>query len=158
MLLGVAVGVIREPGRYRRWLWVVCAGAGVIGLINTTADVLSESSGTPVKVAPVLEALGSHVPLALAYAAGLLAWRRPARSDAWTRPVAAAGRMALSNYLAQSLVFGAVFYGYGFGLFGRLAPAPRLRSALRFTRASCGSASGGCADIFSDPSNGCGAR
>jgi uncharacterized protein len=32
--------------------------------------------------------------------------------------------MALSNYLAQSVVLGFVFYGYGLGLFGKLGSAP----------------------------------
>jgi uncharacterized protein len=31
--------------------------------------------------------------------------------------------MALSNYLAQSILFGLFFYGFGFGLFGRLGSA-----------------------------------
>jgi uncharacterized protein len=34
--------------------------------------------------------------------------------------VAAAGRAAFTNYLGASLVATAIFYGYGFGLFGRL--------------------------------------
>jgi uncharacterized protein len=31
--------------------------------------------------------------------------------------------MALTNYLLQSIVLGFVFYGYGFGLFGRIGSA-----------------------------------
>jgi uncharacterized protein len=125
MLVGVAVwraGVIREPRRYRSLLWAVCLGAGVIGILNTTAHVLSQSAGKAVKVAPFLEVVGTDVPLAFAYAAALLAWRRSARAAAFTAPVAAAGRMALSNYLMQSIVFALLFYGYGLQLFGRLDP------------------------------------
>jgi uncharacterized protein len=40
------------------------------------------------------------------------------------RPFAALGRMAFTNYIAQSLIFGLLFFGYGFGQFGRWHPAP----------------------------------
>jgi uncharacterized protein len=126
MLLGVALwrfGVIRKPQAYRTALRAVCLGAGTIGLINTTAAVLSESTGREIQVPWQVQALGSNVPLALAYAAALLAWRPSESSRAITGPVAAAGRMALTNYLSQSLVFALLFYGFGLGLFGRLAPA-----------------------------------
>jgi uncharacterized protein len=36
----------------------------------------------------------------------------------FTRPVAAVGQMALTNYLMQSLICTTLFYGHGFGLFG----------------------------------------
>ena len=36
------------------------------------------------------------------------------------RPVAAVGRMALTNYLLQTLICTTVFYGHGFGLFGQV--------------------------------------
>ena len=42
---------------------------------------------------------------------------------AWAAP---SGRMAFTNYLAQSVIFGFVFYGYGFGLFGRMGTAAAL--------------------------------
>lgn len=43
-----------------------------------------------------------------------------ARPLAWLAPV---GRMALSNYLLQSLFWTAVFYGYGLGLWGQVPRA-----------------------------------
>jgi len=36
------------------------------------------------------------------------------------RTLAAVGRMAFTNYIAQSLIFTTLFYGYGFGLFASL--------------------------------------
>jgi uncharacterized protein len=36
------------------------------------------------------------------------------------RRLAAVGQTAFSNYIAHSMIYGFVFYGYGFNLFGRL--------------------------------------
>ncbi|MEO6420615.1 MAG: DUF418 domain-containing protein, partial [Polyangiaceae bacterium] len=38
--------------------------------------------------------------------------------------VAPLGRMALTNYLSQSVIMGFIFYGYGLGLFGKLDLVP----------------------------------
>ena len=46
-----------------------------------------------------------------------------AERNAWQRrlaPLAAAGRMALTNYITHSLVGALLFYGYGLGLYGRI--------------------------------------
>lgn len=37
------------------------------------------------------------------------------------KPLANVGRMSISNYLLQSIVFTLVFYGYGFGLYGSIS-------------------------------------
>jgi uncharacterized protein len=42
------------------------------------------------------------------------------------RPVAAVGRMALTNYLLQSVICTTIFYGHGLGLFGRVERAGQL--------------------------------
>ena len=61
-------------------------------------------------------------PLALAYASHLtLLWRRPVWRDRliWAIP---AGRMALTNYLTQTVIAIALFYGIGLGLMGQAGP------------------------------------
>ena len=39
------------------------------------------------------------------------------------KPLAYMDRMALSNYLLQSIICTTIFYSYGFGLYGKVAPA-----------------------------------
>ena len=51
-------------------------------------------------------------------------WKR------WLSPFAAVGRMALTNYLMQTVVCLFVFYGFGLGLVGRTGPALGLLIAL----------------------------
>jgi uncharacterized protein len=46
------------------------------------------------------------------------------------RPLAAVGRMALTNYLCHSVICGLVFYSYGLGLFGKIGPATALLIVL----------------------------
>ena len=98
MLWGVAAwrrGFLEGNQRLWRWVMILGAAIGITGL-----SLRSEQVAT--------------IPLALAYGAALLLWNPHAP---W---VAAAGQMALTNYLLQSVIFGFVFYNYGLGWFARL--------------------------------------
>jgi uncharacterized protein len=103
MLWGIAgwrSGIFRKPDEHKRALSVTFVSAGIAAMVFP------------------------HVPivLAAAYVSGLLLivpLVRPSR----LRGVAAVGQMALTNYLLQSVILGFVFYGYRFGLFGRVGSA-----------------------------------
>ncbi|MEG8041463.1 DUF418 domain-containing protein [Sphingomonas faeni] len=57
----------------------------------------------------------------MGYAAAIILLARP---SGWlTTRVAAAGRMAFSNYLGTTILCTTLFYGYGFGLYGALSRA-----------------------------------
>jgi uncharacterized protein len=60
----------------------------------------------------VVVALGHVGMLILVVKSGALSWL--------TKRLAAVGRMALSNYLTHSIACTTLFYGYGFGLYGRV--------------------------------------
>jgi len=64
--------------------------------------------------------------LAVAYAILLAAWCESGKPGFPRRIFAAAGRMAFSNYIGQSVLFGLIFYGHGLGLKGELSFAQTL--------------------------------
>ncbi|MDJ0461015.1 DUF418 domain-containing protein [Streptomyces sp. H27-C3] len=68
--------------------------------------------------------------LTAAYASALLLWLRTPRGARAVALLAPAGRMALMDYLTQSLVMAPVFTGYGLGLYGRVGTAAVLCGAL----------------------------
>ncbi len=64
--------------------------------------------------------LGSPA-LGFGYLAGLALCLTPSVQRR-LRSLAAVGRMALTNYLMQSVIFTLIFYGYGGGLYGEVTP------------------------------------
>ncbi|MFB0612878.1 DUF418 domain-containing protein [Aurantiacibacter poecillastricola] len=65
-----------------------------------------------------------YAALAMALFGGALAEHRV------TRTFAAAGRLALTNYLATSVIFAAIFASWGLGLFGEVSRGPALLISL----------------------------
>jgi len=68
--------------------------------------------------------------LAAAYAAGMLLVFQTGRGSALARLLAPAGRMALSNYLLQSLVCAWIFLAYGLRWVGTIGPLATFAVAL----------------------------
>ncbi|MER5487442.1 DUF418 domain-containing protein [Streptomyces sp. NPDC002812] len=108
-VLGTAVGL---PGS----LFMAVAAGGALGprwtLLGTVVGMVT---------APALTA---------AYVCGLLLFMRTARGARTAALLAPAGRMALTNYLSQSLVMALVFTAYGLALYDRLGAAVVVPGAL----------------------------
>lgn len=116
-------GLLRDPAALRPVLRRVRTWGLAVGLPGALVHLILFVDGQPVDSwAAVAEAAAYAVgvaPLGLAYAALFaLVWYR---SPSATRlsVLAPAGRMALTNYLMQTVLQLAIFYGIGFGLMGR---------------------------------------
>lgn len=118
-------------------------GLFVLGMLAWRCGLFSRSAGhrlTIVRLGCLLGTMGialavtdahglanlAPVCLALAFAAAILYAVEFTAARALLRPFSAIGRMAFTNYIGQSLVFGWLFFGYGLGWFGLLRPAPVL--------------------------------
>ena len=130
-LLGLWVwrsGIIDRLGEYKPVLKRVFAWCIPVGLaLNTfvTLANLRPQTSKPTLLgyfANILTMPSAHI-LSAGYAAGLAVL---IQSDAWRRaltPFAAMGRMALTNYLTESILCTLFFYNYTTGLYGRVGPA-----------------------------------
>jgi uncharacterized protein len=120
-LVGLAVGrsgALDEPERYRPFLRRWWKWALPVGLAGNALMIYGYTVDNT-----WLISFGVHIgapALSFVYLSVVLLNAERLR---WLAPV---GQMALSNYLTQSLVCTTLFYGYGFGLYDRLAPVVTL--------------------------------
>jgi uncharacterized protein len=111
-------GILQRASEHKRLLLGIAIGGVLFGGVLTVAAQWRDLFVWPSR--EVMERFGG-IALASGYASGIVGLTSvPAgqRMLAWAAPV---GRMAFTNYLGQSLILGWIFYGYGFGLFGKLS-------------------------------------
>jgi uncharacterized protein len=119
MLLGLWAGRRLAAGTLlddRRLQWRVLIAGAAIGVPASAIYAWTPGLGQA-----SWPSLVGTVPMGLAYSAAFaLAWPHAKR---WLGVFAAPGRMALTNYLAHSVLGVVLFYGIGFGLTGRVSVA-----------------------------------
>jgi uncharacterized protein len=127
MLVGAALWRVQafRPDSYAaRTMPTVAAMAIGFGVCMLLAYASGAMRGSW-QVLLAFERLGTLL-LAFGYGAAIMWTVGQSRWRHWLMWAQPLGQMAVTNYLAQSVVFGFVFYGYGFGLFGRLGVAAAL--------------------------------
>ncbi|MEU9254908.1 DUF418 domain-containing protein [Streptomyces sp. NPDC048270] len=134
-LLGLAAGKgggLTDPTRHERFLRRLQWTGFPVGLAGglVWAYATQEHSGTAFQLVAVAVDVLTAPLLAAAYAATVLRTLAGPRGPRLAAVLAPAGRMTLTNYLAQSLLLALVFTGYGAALVGRLAPAYVTLTAL----------------------------
>ena len=123
-------GYLREPEAHApellRFAAIGLGAGGALTLFNQLdAEGLALAAMiVTLPIAPLLLATG--------YAASLLLALRSERVRRALRHFASLGRMAFTNYIAQSLAFGFIFFGYGLGLFGTLGTIEALAIGAAF--------------------------
>ncbi|QOZ66422.1 uncharacterized protein SAMN05192541_109113 [Bradyrhizobium arachidis] len=120
-------GVLRRASANRRLLFVIATSAILLGGGLSLSAARQEFFDWPSlgRARFLVEELGVVV-MSLGYAAAVIAAvNLPGgrRMLGWAAPL---GRMAFTNYLAQSVICGWIFYGYGLGQFGRLGVTATL--------------------------------
>jgi uncharacterized protein len=130
-LLGMWVwraGIVQRLEEYRPVFKRVCAWCLPIGLVMNFFYAY-ESAFTPtdqaplgLRVAGILHFFGAHI-LAAGYICGLALIFLNVNLRRFIAPFAAVGRMALTDYLMQSVLCTLFFYHYTTGLYGRVGPA-----------------------------------
>ncbi|MGU3390521.1 DUF418 domain-containing protein [Sphingomonas sp. M1A8_2b] len=127
MLLGMAglrSGFLTGGWSRRRYVGVAAfsLGIGVIGYALIATYAIAHAFAAQYVALCWLTLAAPLRPLMIAgYAAAIILLARP---GGWlTTRIAAAGRMAFTNYLGTSLICTTLFYGYGAGLFGHLPRA-----------------------------------
>lgn len=138
MLLGIYTGKRRIftdiPGNLpfirKVWLWGLILGVFGNFLYVYFGHVSSRSIPSPQLLISLVGQTFGAPALAFFYMATLTLL---AERAAWRRrltPLSFVGRMALTNYLAQSLICTLLFYGYGLGLYYQIGIAGGIALAL----------------------------
>jgi uncharacterized protein len=106
-----------------------------VALLTTVVEIAHPSSFQLRSVADLLASVSftvQQVSLSTFYVAAvtLLYWRQPAKG--LLPALAPLGRMGLTTYLSQSAFGILLFYGFGFGLLGKIGVAAAVGAAIAF--------------------------
>lgn len=138
MLLGVLIGRHRLAQRIPELLpsirriqwWALGVGLVCALTFGIIFEIQRTPGPTPLKVLGSLAYTISRPSLMIFYVLTIVRLAQLPWWQARFAPIAAAGRMPLTNYLMQTLICTTLMYGWGFRLWGMVGPAAQLLLAF----------------------------
>ncbi len=123
---------VKEHHRFLKRTLVICGGTGLVANAVGAWLVMAGSEKTDFGMVLIGAGINSVFGpvLAFAYIAGIVLLIHRTPKLAVLAPIASVGRMALTNYLGQSLIATTIFYGYGLGLGGNTGRLGTIGIAL----------------------------
>ncbi len=137
-LLGFLIGrkgLLKQPDLLRKLLIPRRRTLLITGLLLSTIYAISYLYVSPVlfdgwTLVQLLSIISGAPLLMLGYCGFILKWLDENRFSGLLYSFAPVGRMALTNYLMQTVICTTIFYGYGLGLMGSFPPVFILPLAL----------------------------
>ncbi|TFD93670.1 DUF418 domain-containing protein [Jeotgalibacillus sp. R-1-5s-1] len=128
---GMFTDIERNLQRWKKVMWIGLAiGVPLVGLSVAVAyNVFGWAPYVTLPIAEGLNAIGGPF-LMLFYVSVIVLLTRKASVEKMLMPFASVGRMALTNYLMQSVIAVIIFNGYGFGLFGQVSKTQGVLIAI----------------------------
>jgi uncharacterized protein len=127
-LLGVyagKTGLVQKPWEHKRFLkrlFITCLMVGSVfnTLILYTTQTADPATPSVSYLVQTISFFLGGLCFCLVYIILLLFICQKETWQRLLRPIASAGRLALTNYLAQTIIFTTIFYSYGLGLYGQV--------------------------------------
>ncbi|MFC4293104.1 DUF418 domain-containing protein [Sphingorhabdus arenilitoris] len=127
MLIGMAMaqnGFITgqaKPQTYRRFAIWGFGGGLILTALCAAVNIRTAFDPVTVMVIEMNAAMPARLLMTVGYAALLILFIRRFSLACISQHISAAGRVAFTNYIGTSVCMTAIFYGYGFGLYGQVS-------------------------------------
>jgi uncharacterized protein len=121
---GVLQNVVENLSFIKKaWIWGLAIGLSMSVVKFISANGMNHLVPNAESLIYYVASILGDTGLSIFYMSSIVLLFQRKNWESKLKPFAYVGRMALSNYLLQSIVGTLIFYNYGLGLYGKISPA-----------------------------------